>query len=218
MELSFMIVGHTKFSPDRFFSMFKKLFRRSSVSTLAEVVSVAERSTTSGQIVPQLIVSVDGKLEVKFYQWTAFLSRFFRSIPDILSYHRFYVSCGEEGIVYLQQYSDSPSESHKIFKSGICASSVVGFPEPIHVPGLDLARQWYLYENIRQHCKSTLAANIACPKPSQPKPTPKKPANQSSQEVRPDFDSVMLGPSPKKRRVCSQCKLPGHTKRTCVNK
>lgn len=218
MELSFMIVGHTKFSPDRFFGMFKKLFRRSSVSTLAEVVSVAERSTTSGQIIPQLIRSTDGKLEVKFYQWTAFLSKFFRSIPNILSYHRFSVSSGEEGIVNLRQYSDSPNQSYKILKSGTCASSVVGFPEPIDVPGLDLARQWYLYENIRQHCKSTLAADITCPKPSQPKPTQKKPANQSSDEVQPVSDTITPGPSPKKRRVCSQCKLPGHTKRTCMNK
>ena len=108
MELSFMIVGHTKFSLDRFFGMFKKLFRRSSVSTLSEVVSVTKKSTTSGKIIPQLIRNVDGTLEVKFYQWTAFLGRFFRSIPNILSYHRFSVSCGVEGIVNLQQYSDSP--------------------------------------------------------------------------------------------------------------
>ena len=79
-----MIVGHTKFSPDRFFGMFKK-FRRSSVSTLTEVVSVAERSTTSGQLIPQLIRGTDGKLEKKFYKWTAFLSKFFHSIPIIIS-------------------------------------------------------------------------------------------------------------------------------------
>ena len=153
-----MIVGHTKFSPDRFFGMFKKLFRQSSVSTLAEVVSVAERSTTSGQLFPQLIRGTDGKLEVKFYQWTVFLSKFFHSIPNILSYHRFSVSSGEEGIMNLRQYSDSPNQSYKILRSGMCASSIIGFPESIDVPGLDLARQWYLYENIRQHCKSSLAA------------------------------------------------------------
>ena len=37
MELSFMIVGHTKLSPDKFSGMFKKLFRRSFFPTIAEV-------------------------------------------------------------------------------------------------------------------------------------------------------------------------------------
>lgn len=33
IELSFMLVGHTKFAPDRFFGLFKNLFRRSQVDT-----------------------------------------------------------------------------------------------------------------------------------------------------------------------------------------
>lgn len=58
IELSFMLVGHTKFSPDRYFGLFKKAFRRSSISTLAEISAIAERATNSGQIVPQLIHDV----------------------------------------------------------------------------------------------------------------------------------------------------------------
>ena len=34
IELSFMPVGHTKFSPDCYFGLFKKAFRHSSASTL----------------------------------------------------------------------------------------------------------------------------------------------------------------------------------------
>ena len=92
-----MIVGHTKFSPDRFFGMFKKLFCRSSVSTLTEIATVADRSTNSSQIVPQLIQASDGTLLVTFYQWTAFLGR---SIPNIPSYHEKYntvtCTCGDK--------------------------------------------------------------------------------------------------------------------------
>ena len=55
IDLSFVLVGHTKFSPDRHFGYFKKLFRPSSVSTLVEIVSVVERSTTARQNIPQLI-------------------------------------------------------------------------------------------------------------------------------------------------------------------
>ena len=43
-------------------------------------------------------------------------------------------------------------------------------PSLTEIPGVDLKRQWYLYENISQHCNSRLAADLTCPKPSLPKP------------------------------------------------
>ena len=114
LELDFIIVGHTKFSPDRYFGMFKKLFRRSFVSTLTEIATVADKSTTSGQIVPQLIRDIDGTLLVKFYQWSAYLSKSFRNIPNILSYHRFSITIQNPGVVELQQFSDSEATSFSI--------------------------------------------------------------------------------------------------------
>ena len=44
IELSFMLVGHTKFSPDRHF---KKAFH---VSSVAEITTVAERTSTNTPI------------------------------------------------------------------------------------------------------------------------------------------------------------------------
>ena len=38
VELSFMLVGHTKFAPDRFFGLFKKTYRKSIVDTMEDVV------------------------------------------------------------------------------------------------------------------------------------------------------------------------------------
>ena len=60
IELSFMLSGHTKFSPDRFFGLFKKAFRRSSVSIITEVAAVVDLSTTTGQNRHQLVRSPDG--------------------------------------------------------------------------------------------------------------------------------------------------------------
>ena len=37
IQLSFMLVGHTKFSPDRFFGLFKKAFRRSTACTIYDI-------------------------------------------------------------------------------------------------------------------------------------------------------------------------------------
>lgn len=48
-ELSFMIPGHTKFSPYRFFGLIKRKYRRTDVSSLAEIVEIVEQSMQSGQ-------------------------------------------------------------------------------------------------------------------------------------------------------------------------
>jgi len=62
IQLSFMIVGHMKFSPDRHFGTFKKAFRHSTVSTIDEIASVVEKSTTNKQNVPQLIQGSRGSI------------------------------------------------------------------------------------------------------------------------------------------------------------
>ena len=117
IELSFMLVGHTKFSPDHYFGLFKKVFHRSSVSTLAEISAVAERATSSGQIVPQVIRDVAGKKLVIFYQWSTYLCQFFCTIPNITSYHNFKVSA--DGTVTVKQYSDSSEEKIKLLKPNV---------------------------------------------------------------------------------------------------
>ena len=76
IELSFMLVGHTKFSPDQFFGVFKKAYRRSSISTVAEVAQVIEKSTHTKQNLPQLVRDQGGRQQVFFYKWTAYLSIF----------------------------------------------------------------------------------------------------------------------------------------------
>ena len=44
-----MILGHTKFSPDRCFGLIKRKFRRSKVSALSQIAEMVETSTTGGQ-------------------------------------------------------------------------------------------------------------------------------------------------------------------------
>ena len=51
-ELSFMLVGHTKFSPDRFFGLFKKAFRQATVCTIFDIARTVSKSTSNWQHVP----------------------------------------------------------------------------------------------------------------------------------------------------------------------
>ncbi len=85
-----MIAGHTKFSPDRFFGLVKKAYRRTSVSTLTDIEQVVRNSTTGGQNVPQSTVDCHtGERLVIWYSWGEHLSKFFRTFPGISKYHHF---------------------------------------------------------------------------------------------------------------------------------
>ena len=44
-----MIPGHARFSPDRFFGLIKRKFRKSKVSSLSQIAEVVESLTTGGQ-------------------------------------------------------------------------------------------------------------------------------------------------------------------------
>ena len=59
--LSFMLVGHTKFAPDRFFGLFKRCFIRSNVSTMFDIERCFKESSLTQQNRSQLIAIVDGK-------------------------------------------------------------------------------------------------------------------------------------------------------------
>ena len=59
-ELSFMLVGHTKFAPDRFFGLIKKRYRRSCVDTINHLSLVVNESTTTKQNKAQLIRDLTG--------------------------------------------------------------------------------------------------------------------------------------------------------------
>ena len=52
-----MLVGHTKFAPDRFFGLFKRLYRRSLVDTTTDIVCVMRESSSSGKNQPQITVT-----------------------------------------------------------------------------------------------------------------------------------------------------------------
>ena len=208
-------MGHTKFSPDRFFGLFKKVFRRSTVCTIFDIARTVTLSTNTNQHVPQLIKDIDGTHQVKFYQWSAHLGQYFKNIPNILSYHNFSVSEAQIGRVNLRQHSTSEETHFSILKPNADLSAMKALPQLTPIPGLDLQRQWYLYDNIRQHCKSTLSADITCPKPTLPKPSARVADSLGS-----NGRGASVEPPAKRKRVitCSICQQTGHTKRTCSNK
>ena len=150
---------------------------------------------------------MEGNLIVTVYQWSSW---FFHGIPDILSYLNFRVKPENPGVIFLRKYSDSTETTFKTLTPTSDEIDPYELPEETVTKGLDLARQWYSYEKICPHCKSTLAADFTCPKPSQAKPTTDTPELQ-----------VVCDTSSEKarcKRTCSTCHILGHTKRTCSQK
>ena len=72
ITLSFLIVGHTKFSPDWCFGLFKQAYRRTRIGCLDDIiVRVVESSAAVNHA--QLVGTQDGKVIVPTYDWASFL-------------------------------------------------------------------------------------------------------------------------------------------------
>ena len=63
-EILFMLAGHTKFTPDSFFGLFKHVYRRSLIETMTDIVHVVKDSSTSGKNQAQVTVTPLGSREV----------------------------------------------------------------------------------------------------------------------------------------------------------
>ena len=95
----------------------------------------------------QLISSPSSEKEVDVHQWTAFLQQFFKTIPNILKYRKFYFSAAKPGVLVVQEYSDTAKLAVDLLRVDYQVLTV-GMPKPIPIKELDLHRQWYLYEQI----------------------------------------------------------------------
>ena len=63
ITISFMTVGHTKFSPDWCIGLFRRAFRRTAVGCLDDIVGVAARSVEVNYA--QLVAKKDGRVLVQ---------------------------------------------------------------------------------------------------------------------------------------------------------
>lgn len=68
--VSFLPVGHTKFSPDWCFGLFKRHFKRSKVGCLDDIVKVVHESAKPN--VAQLVGSQSGDMIVPMYNWSGY--------------------------------------------------------------------------------------------------------------------------------------------------
>ena len=76
------------------------------------------------------------------------------------------------GVVHVKEYTNTEESKIKIIKRGQIQIDSETLLDTIIPKGLDAARQWYLYDEIRPYCKNTSetltsCCKLTCAKPSQ---------------------------------------------------
>ena len=165
ITISFMLVGHTKFSPDWCFGLMKRKFRKTKVDSLDELVGVVNVSATVNE--SQLVGSQSGEPIVPMYDWVGFFGSRLKKIPLITRQQHFQFTSSNKGTVKVREYSDSSVIDYKLTSDVTLA---VEFPDNIISPGMSLQRQWYLHDKIGDFC-SIDTRDVVCPRPETPLPT-----------------------------------------------
>ena len=150
ITISFLLVGHTKFAPDWCFGLFKRLFKRTKVSTLEVIAGVVRRSSAVNY--PQVVGSYDGTSSVHFYNWSSLFDSKATALKGITKLHHFRFTAECPGSVFVKALSDSIEKEINLFSDKSWKPSQHQLPAVITPPGLSLERQWYLYNIIREFC------------------------------------------------------------------
>lgn len=168
VEYSMMVAGHTKFDPDWHFGVWKVKWRSSTAETMNEIAETVRHSSRRGHNIPQLVS--DPQKPVKFSDWKSYLQRYFKPMKNIRGYHHFRVNAETPGVVECKEICNSVPVCVNLLKDrNILPSIDDPLPQEILAPGLEPRRQWYLFEEIREHCRSPTAKDTSCPKPVVPK-------------------------------------------------
>ena len=158
INISFMVVGHTKFAPDGCFGMLKRALRRTEVSSLADIEQVIQSSSVVNEC--QLVGSQTGEMIVPVRDWASFLAPHFRKLTGIKKFHHFHFSTSFPGVVKLQQQSDSPEE-RSLLKDPNWKPVATDLPPIIQPTGLSFECKQYLFEKIREFCREDTRSGMS---------------------------------------------------------
>jgi hypothetical protein len=115
VSVHFMIVGHTRNHLDGSFGRLKSLYFRSNVYSLSLWNSLVSSLPNTHSI-----MCFD-----QWFDWKAFLSQFFRSIPHILSYHHFFIRANT---ITCQTLNGQPTVTYPHVKEGVNVRDIPNWP------------------------------------------------------------------------------------------
>ena len=149
ITISFLMVGHTKFSPDCCFGLFKQMYRKTKAGNIHDIVDVVKQSARVKH--PQLIGDYDATIHVKSHDWSTFFDNHFiqTSLKCISKIQHFRFISDYPGYVYVRNTSDDKEHRLKLLKYlswRLCKSAL---SEQRISPGLSLEFQWYPHHKIQ---------------------------------------------------------------------
>ena len=162
---SFLVVGHTKFSPDWCFGLFKRLFKRTPVSCMGDIADVVNKSAVCNHA--QLVATEEREV-VPTRDWASFLAPHLKKIVGIKKFHHFRFTSSSPGTVFVRQYADISETALSLVRDDWNPDPSL-LPPRIEPKGLDDERKWYLYERIRPFCTEE-QRDIVAPQPVVPNP------------------------------------------------
>ena len=210
VSLNFMISGHTKFAPDWCFGLLKQRYRRSEVSTLADIASVVNSSTVVGLNRAEIVGTENGQVNIPTFDWQTYFQTFFKPFPGIKAVHHFRFSADSPGVVFYKATSSSEEQSFEMLRDVNTMPGSIG-PAMVAPPGLPLDRQWYLYHKIREFV-GIASQDITCPKPASPMEKASVPESTSAAVVKPSVSASVSSVPPKTKRKRPTSEPKEHTK------
>lgn len=151
IELHFMPPGHTKFSCDWAFGLFKQKFRRSRAYTVEQVANIVQESTPISGINKSVPISDERGLQlfIPFRKWTEYFEKLnFKRVTNVSTYYHFTFTNEKPGYVFCRKTLD---DTCTVVKIGDTISSETILEEDMST-GLPKARQKYLFDHIREYC------------------------------------------------------------------
>ena len=181
ITLSFLIVGHTKFSPDWCFGLFKQAFRRTKIGCLDDIAKVVESSAVVNHA--QLVGTQDGQVLVPTYDWAQFFDGPFRqsALKGIKAMHHLTFTHLKPGTVIVKDSVTSPEREINLLQDRSWKPTKSDLPSIITPPGLSLERQQYLFEKIREFCPPD-SRDLVCPEPMQAEHTSTPPPKRKRRQ------------------------------------
>ncbi|XP_070545908.1 uncharacterized protein [Ptychodera flava] len=162
--LAFMEVGHTKCINDACFGLLKKLYRRSDIYSLAELVNVVNKSAKCN-IADGYQLPTDDAPRFQWYDWVDFFSQFFLPLRGISKFSVFKFTKSEPGVVFVKDQLNSDEVKYDLRKRGVqLPSNSQYLPDMLIPPGLSVQRKRYLYSKIRLYIPDHLK-DTTCPRP-----------------------------------------------------
>ena len=129
ITLSFLVVSHTKFSPDWCFGLIKHQFRQTSVSCPADITTVVDQSATVNTL--QLVGTQEGEILVPTYNWAGMLGPYFRKLKNIKAYHHFQFVASTPGVLQLHLTADGQEQREMLLKPAVWSPDTSVLPDQI---------------------------------------------------------------------------------------